>query len=217
MSRPPPPDHEIGKIYNCGVSRVTQALTFAVALAGSLALSAAGAAPVKDARSTAAGTIAEGRRLAAQGRLAEAAVKLSDGWTASRDPEVLFDLGVCFERLGQSAQALDAFGAYVKLPLALRLRAAEDHVRAIEAKDARDVPAPRRVLVPVAGDDGKCFQTCTGPESCRPRFGDRWGTQCAATQFVCLRACPGAKVESGVCATATVRPGERCRAERGAP
>jgi len=187
---------------------------FVVALAG-LALSATGAA--KDARPTAASTIAEGRRLAAQGRLAEAAVKLSDGWTASRDPEALFDLGVCFERLGQSAQALDAFGVYVKLPLALRLRVAEDHVRAIEAKDARDVPGPRRVLVPVAGDAGKCFQTCTGPESCRARFGDRWGTQCAATQFVCLRTCPGTKVETGVCATATVRPGERCRAERGSP
>ena len=197
------------------MSRGAHLFVLALAFPGVLALSAAGAA--KDARPSAAGTIAEGRRLAAQGRLSEAAAKLSDGWTASRDPEALFDLAVCFERLGQSAQALDAFGAYVKLPLALRLRAAEDHVRAIEARDTRDVPAPRRVLVPVEGDGGKCFDACTGRESCRPRFGDRWGTQCAATQFVCLRACPGAKVESGVCATATVRAGERCRAERGSP
>lgn len=188
------------------------------------AFAAAGAA--KDARPTApqtsgaqttgqtiAQTIADGRRLAAEGRLAEAAGKLSAGWTASRDPEVLFDLAVCHERLRVDAQALDEFRTYVRLPLALRLRAAEDHMRAIEAKGAREVREPRRVLVPVGGDGGKCFRDCTGPESCRPRFGDRWGLQCAATQFICLRSCPGARVETGVCATASVRPGEKCRAE----
>jgi hypothetical protein len=58
--------------------------------------------------------------------------------------------------------ALQAFRDYMKLPLALRIRAAEDHVRAIEDDDARDV-------------------------------------------------------ESGVCASATVRPGRKCRAERGSP
>jgi hypothetical protein len=199
-----------------GVLRVVAAFTFLTALA----IAAAGAA--KDARPTApqtsgtqaiAQTIADGRRLAAEGRFAEAAGKLSAGWTASRDPEVLFDLAVCHERLRVDAQALDEFRAYVRLPLALRLRAAEDHMRGIEARGAREVREPRRVLVPVGGDGGKCFRDCTGPESCRPRFGDRWGLQCAGTQFICLRSCPGARVETGVCATASVRPGETCRAE----
>jgi hypothetical protein len=187
----------------------------ASALAVALTLSASGAA--KDARSTAASTIAEGRRLAADGRLSEAAAKLADGWNTSHDPEALFDLAVCHERLGRRAEALDAFRAYMKLPLALRVRAAQEHVRTIEASDAREVPAPRRVLVPVDSDDGKCFRDCIGPASCRQRFGDRSGVQCAATQFICLRACPGARVETGICATATVHAGEKCRAELGSP
>ena len=170
------------------------------------AASLAGNTPTETAR-----VIADGRRLEKESRFTEAAAKLSEGWTASRDPEVLFELAVCYEQQGMNAQAAESFRAYIKLPLALRVAAAQDHLRVIEPKDQRDVPPPRRVLVPVDRDRGKCFQDCTGPSSCRARFGDRWGTQCAATQFVCLRACSGARVESGPCATASVHAGENCR------
>jgi hypothetical protein len=168
----------------------------------------AGDTPTATARA-----ITDERRLALENRLAEAAVKLSEGWTPSRDPEVLFELAVCYERQGMSDQAAESFRAHIKLPLGLRVRAAEDHLRAIESKDEPEVAAPRRVLVPVDRDGGKCFQDCTGPSSCRPRFGDRWGTQCAATQFVCLRACSGARVESVPCANAAIHRSEKCRAE----
>jgi hypothetical protein len=188
------------------VLRIVTILAFCVLSA--TAARTAGNTPPAIAR-----TIADGRRLAAENRLAEATAKLSEGWTASRDPEVLFELAVCYERQAMNAQAAESFRAYVKLPLALRLRAAEDQLRAIESKDGHEVPAPRRVLVPVDSDGGKCFQECTGPSSCRPHFGDRWGTQCAATEFVCLRACSGARVESGPCATVSIHPGEKCRAE----
>ncbi len=184
-----------------------------VAIVAFFVLAATAASSADSTTPTTARTIADGRRLARENRLAEAAAKLSEGWTASRDPEVLFELAVCYERQGMNARAAESFRAYVKLPLALRVRAAEDHLRTIGAKEGREVPAPRRVLVPVDGDGGKCFQECTGPSSCRPRFGDRWGTQCAATEFVCLRGCPGARVESGPCVTASIHPGEKCRAE----
>ena len=179
-------------------------------LAFACALSVTGVGLAGDTPTATARTIADGR-LATENRLAEAAAKLSEGWTASRAPEVLFELAVCYERQGMNAQAAESFRAYIKVPLTLRVRAAEDHLRAIESKDEREVAAPRRVLVPI--DRGKCFQDCTGPSSRRSLFGDRWGTQCAATQFVCLRACSGARVESGPCATASIHPSEKCRAE----
>jgi tetratricopeptide (TPR) repeat protein len=187
--------------------------------AGLTALVALAAVPAQAPRPTAVATIAEGRRLAREGKLADAAAKLEQGWQASRDPEVLFDLAVCYERLGQDAKAVSAFRSYLDLPLALRLRAAEDHLRALAAQGGAASPAapsgPRRVLVPAGADSARCFQDCTGPSSCRPRFGDRWGHACTTTQFICLEACPGARVEPGLCATATLRPGERCRTERG--
>jgi hypothetical protein len=162
----------------------------------------------------------EGRRLLKEGRLAEAATKLSDAWaTSSADAEVLFDLATCYERLGRTVEAVAAFRRYLTLPLALRLREAEDRIRAIEsAQEPRDkaappAPGPRRVLVPVGGDGGKCFRDCT-----RGYCGRRGTTphRCMSTQFVCLRTCPGARVESGTCVTALVPPGEKCRTEGGA-
>jgi hypothetical protein len=144
-------------------------------LALACALSATAASLAGDTPTAIARTIADGRRLATENRLAEASAKLSQGWMAPRDPEVLFELAVCYERQGMSDQAGESLRAYIKLPLALRVRAVEDHLRAIESKNAREIAAPRRVLVPVGRDGGKCFQDCTGPSSCRPRFGDRWG------------------------------------------
>jgi hypothetical protein len=41
-----------------------------------------------------------------QGNVAEAATKLSDAWAASAEAEVLFDLAVCYERLGRTADAM---------------------------------------------------------------------------------------------------------------
>ena len=136
--------------------------------------------------------------------MAQAAAKLSEAWAAStRDPEVLFDLGVCYERLGKASDALTAFRSYVRQPLALRLRAAEDHIRAIEAKPAKGVPSgPRRVLVPTGGDDGRCFGECT--RICSPR-----NYHCPP-RFNCMSACDGARVEAGVCVMARPGPGERC-------
>jgi hypothetical protein len=56
-------------------------------------------------------------------------VKLLEGWTASRDPEVLFELAVCYERQGLSAQAAESFRAYIKLPLALNPASSRRRVR----------------------------------------------------------------------------------------
>ena len=96
------------------------------------------------------------------GQLAEAAAKFSEGWTESRDPEVLFDLAVCYERQGRSAEAAAGFRAYLNLPLALRLRVAEDHLGAIESKNGRDVPEPRRVRCPSAVTGTSVSKTARG-------------------------------------------------------
>jgi hypothetical protein len=192
------------------------ALELAVVVAAALSTAAVGGQGPGPAVAT---VVAEGRRLAREGKLADAAAKLEEGWRASRDPEVLFDLAVCDERLGMDDKAASAFRSYLGLPLALRLRAAEEHLRGIAARGGTASPTtpsgPRRVLVPAGADGGRCFQDCTGPASCRPKFGDRWGHACTSTQFICLQSCPGARVEPGLCATATLRPGERCRTERG--
>ena len=170
-----------------------------------LAAVAPAAAPAPSAPTAAA----EGKRLLKEGNVAQAAAKLSEAWAAStRDPEVLFDLAVCYQRLGKPSDALAAFRSYLEQPLALRLRAAEDRIRAIEARSAKGVPSePRRVLVPISIDGGRCFGECTRIPRCSSR--DPY----CRPRFDCMSACGGARVETGLCATAQPRPGERCHEE----
>jgi hypothetical protein len=165
---------------------------------------------------TTPGPAAEGRRLLKEGKVAEAAVKLRDAWNISTsDPEVLFDLADCYERLGRTSEALVAFRTYLEQPTALRLRAADDRIRILRADPESGPPAatsgPRRVIVPKLGNGEACFRQCIRTSPCVPRRQPH-----CATQFACLRTCPGARVEPGLCATARIRPGERCQTEDGA-
>jgi hypothetical protein len=155
---------------------------------------------------------AEGRRLLAAGRFDDASRKLQAAWAAYGDPEALFDLAMSYERSGRDAEAIAAFRSYEKLPLALRARDAEDHVRVIEARNQRasvDNSRTHRVIVPVDGDMGDCFRACLTASACPP------GRRCPPGQFACLQTCRGARVELGTCAGAELRANERCWTDRG--
>lgn len=165
-------------------------------------------------------TGSEGHRLFQAGRFAEAAAKLHAESLSSKDPEVLFELAVCDERTGKDVEALDAFRKYLNSPLALRIQEAEQHVSAIESRQsgrgaaAESGPGPRRVVVPISPDHGKCASDCRAPGMCRGYPGDRTQLQCSQVQFSCLRGCPGARVESGSCLATEVRSSTECMTER---
>ena len=67
-------------------------------------------------------SVAEGRRLFQAGQFAKAVAKLEAAVGSSTDPEVLFELGVCYERLDRDSEAIAEFQAYGRSPVALRIR-----------------------------------------------------------------------------------------------
>jgi hypothetical protein len=158
---------------------------------------------------------AEGRSLMRSGKLEEAVGKLQAAWNSSGDTEVLFDLALCYERLNRDTEAFESFRAYRRLPMALRADEAERHLRSIAARreqGSEPTRRPRRVLVPLTKAGVKCIRDCVQPSSCRPRLKTDWRL-CASIQFSCLRACPGAKVESGDCLGDGIHPQTKCVAD----
>jgi hypothetical protein len=163
---------------------------------------------------------AEGHRLFQAGQFAEAAAKLEAAVGSSTDPEVLFELAVCYERLDRDSEAIAEFRAYGRSPVALRIPEANQHIAAIQSKHPGPA-APResltkslRVLVPTTGDNGKCVKDCGKPVS--PFCGNssnRMQKACAI-QFSCLRSCPGAKVEPGSCSIAPRSSAQVCLTDR---
>jgi hypothetical protein len=141
----------------------------------------------------------EGRRLMRAGKLDEAVVQLEAAWKSTEAPEVLFELALCYERLNRDSEAIEAYRAYQKLPLALRGEEAEQHIRTIESKQPQAAwpgGRPRRVRVPLTQAGEKCIRDCARLSSCSK---SQW-QRCSLTRFVCFRGCPGARVDSGSCA-----------------
>jgi hypothetical protein len=163
---------------------------------------------------------AEGHRLFQAGKFAEAAAKLEGAVGSSTDPEVLFELAVCYERLDRDSDAIAEFRAYGRSPVALRVGEANEHIATIQSKrpgpaaPRESLTSPRRVLVPTTGDSGKCVTDCGKPVS--PFCGNssnRMQKACAI-QFSCLRSCPGAKVEPGSCPIAPRTSAQVCLTDR---
>jgi hypothetical protein len=153
---------------------------------------------------------AEGHRLFLAGQFAKAAAKLETIVGSASDPEALFELAVCYERLDRDSEAIAEFHAYQRFPVALRVREADQHIKAIESKQPGPAK-PRRVVVPTS-DGGKCVRDCGAPPLLGKCAGDRWGTgTCwAAVRFSCLRSCPGALLEPGSCNTVPSSPTQDC-------
>jgi hypothetical protein len=147
----------------------------------------------------------DGRRLMRTGKFDEAVGKLEAAWKSSSNPEVLFDLAVCYEHLDRDSEALNAFQTYQGLPMALRLTEAAEHILSLESRQPAPRPTgpPRHVLVPLTPAGEKCIQDCLQPSSCQPRGRGTWRT-CTATRFSCIRGCPGARVEPGACPTSAI-------------
>ena len=167
-------------------------------------VSAAGiSAEPKMAAATAA-TAAEGHRLFQAGQFAQAAAKLQTVVDDAADPELRFELAICYERLNRNAEAIAQFQAYRHSPVALRVPEADEHLAALAAKQpgggvAAEIPKPRRVVVSVTGDNRKCVAGCGTVDSpfCS-NSSNRMRRSCAI-QFSCLRSCAGARVEPGTC------------------
>ena len=100
-------------------------------------------------------------------RNAVGATKLRDAYDQEKQPEVLFDLGKCRERLGQDDEALQTYRSYLKLPLALRITEAKARMAAIEKRQAgqadTDGPTspPRYVLLPNDSATNACSEKCS--------------------------------------------------------
>lgn len=164
----------------------------------------------------AAAAATEGHRLFQAEQFAKAAAKLEVAVTDSSDPELRFELAICYERLQRDSEAIAEFHAYQHSPVALRVAEANQHIAALEAKQpgpaapAEGLTRPRRVVVPTTGESGKCVKSCGKPSS--PFCGNssnRMQKACAV-QFSCLRACPGAKVEPGSCLKAPSTASQVC-------
>jgi hypothetical protein len=162
-----------------------------------------------------AATAAEGHRLFQAGQFAPAAAKLETVVDDAHDPELRFELAICYERLNRDAEAVAAFHAYQRSPVALRVAEANQHLAAIAAKQAdggtaAEIPKPRRVVISIASDNRTCVAGCGKVDS--PFCGNssnRMQRACAI-QFSCLRACPGARVERGTCLKERVNPRRIC-------
>ena len=184
-----------------------------------LGVSASGiSAEPKSAEATAA-TAAEGHRLFQAGQFAHAAVKLETVVDDAKDPELRFELAICYERLNRDAEAVAQFHAYQHSPVALRVAEANQHLAAIASKQAdggvaREIPKPRRVVVALASDNQKCVASCGKVDS--PFCGNssnRMQRACAI-QFSCLRSCPGARVEPGTCLKERASPTRICLSDQ---
>jgi hypothetical protein len=158
-------------------------------------------------------------------RNAVGATKLRDAYDQEKQPEILFDLGECQERLGQDDGALQTYRAYLKLPLALRLAEANARVAAIESRHAEQVESgsptspPRYVLLPndpaANACSAKCSTTTVCAEPSRKGPTDRMAqNRCFTKEFACLSSCPAARVKKGECPTGPSLRGFRCFDDR---
>lgn len=159
----------------------------------------------------------EGHRLFLAGQFGQAATQLEAALgRSSKDPELLFELAVCYERLDRKSEALAEFHSYLQSPMALRVPEANQHVAAIKSKrenrmTTADVASkPRRVVVPIVGDGGRCVVECGKSMSSFCGFSSNRAQKACAVQFSCLRSCPGARVESGSCLTKPSNAAEAC-------
>jgi len=159
----------------------------------------------RETKATAATAATEGHRFFQAGQFAKAAAKLEVAVVDSTDPELRFELAVCYERLERDPEAIAEFHAYQHSPVALRVAEANQHIAALEAKQpgpaapGEALTKPRRVVVPTTGESGKCVKGCGKmPSPFCGNSSNRMQKSCAI-QFSCLRDCPGAKVERGRC------------------
>jgi hypothetical protein len=150
----------------------------------------------------------EARRLMRAGKFSEAVGKLETSWKSSSNPEVLFDLAVCYERLSRDAEALTAFRTYQGLPTALRTVEAAEHIRLVQSQQAVSQPTnqPRHVVVPLTPAGEKCLRECVQFSRC----GTRNGRQCNSVRFSCARSCPGARVDPGSCLATRAESKTKC-------
>jgi Tetratricopeptide repeat len=165
-----------------------------------------------EAKST---TAAEGHRLFRAGQFAPAAAKLETVVDDAKDPELRFELAICYEHLNRDAEAVSAFRAYQRSPVALRVAEANQHLAALAAKQAdggtaAEIPKPRRVVLSVASDNQKCVASCGKVDSPFCRNSSNRMQRACAIQFSCLRGCPGARVEPGTCLKERVSPARIC-------
>ena len=153
------------------------------------------------------------------------ATKLRDAYDQEKQPEILFDLGECQERLGQDDSALQTYRSYLELPLALRITEANAHIAAIEKRHAGRVEAdnptspPRYVLLPNDPAANACSANCSTTIICaEPSRKGRADTmaqnRCFTKEFACLSSCPGARVKKGQCPTGPSLRGLRCFDDR---
>jgi len=153
------------------------------------------------------------------------ATKLRDAYDQERQPEILFDLGKCQERLGQDDEALQTYRSYLKLPLALRITEAKARMAAIEKRQAgqadTDGPTspPRYVLLPNDSATNACSEKCSTvivcPEPSRKGPSASMAqNRCFTKEFACLSSCPGARVKKGQCPTGPELGGLRCFEDR---
>jgi hypothetical protein len=154
----------------------------------------------------------EGHRLFLAGQFAKAAAKLETAVGSASDPEALFELAVCYERLDRDSEAIAEFHAYQGFPVALRVREADQHIKAIESKQPGPAESlrPRRLVVPARGEGGNCVSDCgKAPSAFCGSPGVKMQRPCAV-RFSCLRSCPGARLESGSCNTVLSSPTQEC-------
>jgi hypothetical protein len=154
----------------------------------------------------------EGHRLFLAGQFAKAAAKLETAVGSASDPEVLFELAVCYERLDRDSEAIAEFHAYQGFPVALRVREAAQHIKAIESKQPGPAESlrPRRLVVPTRIEGGNCVRDCgKAPSPFCGSPGVKMQRPCAV-RFSCLRSCPGARLEPGSCNTVPSSPTQEC-------
>jgi Tetratricopeptide repeat len=180
-----------------------------------LGVSAAGSSAEPQSSEATAATAAEGHRLFQAGQFAKAAVKLETVVDDAKDPELRFELAICYERLNRDSEAVAQFQAYQHSPVALRVAEANQHLAAIAAKQAdggvaAEIPKPRRVVVSVGSDNQKCVASCGKVDSPFCRNSSNRMQRACAIQFSCLRDCPGARVEPGTCLKERVSPTRIC-------
>jgi len=153
------------------------------------------------------------------------ATKLRDAYDQERQPEILFDLGKCQERLGQDDEALQTYRSYLKLPLALRITETKARMVAIEQRQAgqaeTDSPTspPRYVLLPNEPEANACSARCSTTTVCaeplRKSPNDAMAqNRCFTKEIACLASCPGARVKKGHCPTGQSLRGFRCFEDR---
>ncbi len=112
------------------------------------------AAAPEDGRALARRRVAEGQALYEQAKYEEALVAFQDAAAAYASPDFQFNIGLCYERLGETRAAIRAFEAYLRNKPDARDRASVEHrIEELRAEQDRETsPAvPTPVLVEPPG------------------------------------------------------------------